>query len=278
MSVSIPASTSASKTSPNHDFLTVAAISVAVYALKALIHEGLGHALPAALLGAEVQKLTNAYVLFDESGLSLAALRLIAVGGVIANFIFGLLALAWLARFPPAKPGGKFFLWLLGHGNLWGGAGYLLALSFAGIGDMNALLQGIEPKLPYQLGLTLVGLLITIWTFFRAARSLNMFTGRQADRRKRGFLLTLTPFLLGGLSNIAATAVGMGSLTAIFFSSAGSTFGGMWMMIWTPFALGPVKNETPENPVTVGRDWRWVAAGAAALLFNLLWFGPGLVR
>ncbi|HXF48465.1 MAG TPA: hypothetical protein VNL73_03440 [Verrucomicrobiae bacterium] len=158
------------------DLLTVAAIGITVYLLSAFIHEAIGHGLTAFLVGAKVLQITNAYVETDHTGLSAWAVRAISAGGCAANFIFGAVFLIWHRKLRGGSAHLRYFLWLLGTINFLKGSGYMFALSFASFGDWHNFLHGLEPKLPWQIGLTLVGITIHMATFFTpSAPSMNFW-------------------------------------------------------------------------------------------------------
>ncbi|MGH8005201.1 MAG: hypothetical protein ACRECJ_10820 [Limisphaerales bacterium] len=259
------------------DLLTVAAIAIVTYLLSAFIHEAIGHGLTASLLGAKVLQITNAYVETDHTALSVWAVRAISAGGCVANFIFGSIFLVWLRNMQGGSAHLRYFLWLLGIINFLKGSGYMFALSFASFGDWHNFLQGLEPKLPSQIGLTLVGVVIHIGTFFYAVRTIDEFLG-QSFRRWSAFALTLTPYLVGGAVNSLAAAVGPGGAEAILFSAALATFGGTWLLVWIPTAVGTPRPTTSANPLTIARNVGWILLGLAGLGGYFFILGPGLIR
>ena len=258
------------------DLLTVAAIGITVYLLSALIHEAVGHGLTAYLVGARVLQITNAYVETDHTGLSAWAVRAISAGGCVANFIFGTIILVWYRKLRDSSAQLRYFLWLLGIINFFKGSGYMLALSFASFGDWNNFLEGIGNKLPWQLGLTALGAVIYMGTFFYAVRSIEEFLG-STSRRKRALALTLTPYLVGGIVNSLAAALGPGGTSAVFFSAALATFGGTWLLVWVPSAVGTPRFTTSVTPLTVSRGTGWILLGLVALGIYFFILGLGLI-
>ena len=116
------------------NIVIVASITIIAYLFAQLIHEGLGHGGMALLFGAKLIQVTNTNLQYDPTGISLSASRVIAAGGTLANMIVGVFAL-WYLRYALIKSVNmRFFLWLLGHINLFKSFGYLL-ITFAPIGD-----------------------------------------------------------------------------------------------------------------------------------------------
>lgn len=264
------------KTGFKINVFTVAAITVVVYLLAQFIHEGLGHGGMALLLGARITQITNTYMQNDPTGVSDSAVRAIALGGTLANVIVGVLVL-WLLRTSQIKSANmRYFLWLLGHVNLFKGFGYLL-ITLAPIGDWHDVVNGLPSQSLWMIGLTLLGALTSLGTFFYAARTLDEFIGKDTDRRRRAFTLTLFPYLFGGIVNVLATIIGLG-VTGYTFTGALATFGGTFLMVWLGLAVGRPKQNTLSEPVTPFYDNYWISIGCLAAIFYLFWFGSGLIR
>ncbi|MCI0331239.1 MAG: hypothetical protein L0196_09935 [candidate division Zixibacteria bacterium] len=259
------------------DLLTVGAIAVVTYLSSALIHEAIGHGLTAFLLGAKIRQITNAFVDTDDSGLSAWSVRAISAGGCLANFAFSTIFLVWHRKLRGGSAHLRYFLWLLGIINFFKGSGYMLALSFASFGDWYNFLQGLEHKLFWQIGLTALGAIVYMATFFYGIRSIEEFLGPE-NRRRRALVLTLTPYLIGGTVNSLAAALGPGGMSAVFLSAALATFGGTWLLVWVPTAVGTPRPTTTTHPLTVTRSFGWILVGLAGLGIYFFVLGPGLIR
>ena len=81
-----------------HDLLTVIAISIVVYTIANLLHEGLGHGGACLAVGCKPLLLTSVNFQGNEDGLAKWAIRLISAGGTIVNLIAGFIALALLRK------------------------------------------------------------------------------------------------------------------------------------------------------------------------------------
>jgi hypothetical protein len=258
------------------DNIILASITAIAFLFAQIIHEGLGHGGTALLFGAKIIQVTNTTLQFDPTGISLSASRVIALGGTLANVIVGVLVLWYLRTTSIKSANMRFFLWLLGLINLFKGFGYLL-ITFAPIGDWHVVVEGLPAQTIWMIGLTSLGAVTSLTTFFYAARTLDEFIGKDTDRRQRAFTLTLFPYLLGGTVNVLATIIGLG-LTIYTFTGALATFGGTFLMVWLGLAVGHPRPNTPLEPVTPFRDTGWLIAGVIAIVFYLFWFGSGLLR
>lgn len=258
------------------NILILASITIIAYLFAQVIHEGIGHGGMALLFGAKITQVTNTNLQYDPSGISLSASRLIAAGGTLANVIVGIFTLWYLRTALIQSSNMRFFLWLFGHINLFKGFGYLL-ITFAPIGDWHDVAEGLRSQTIWMIGLTLLGAITSLGTFFYATRTLDEFIGKDTDRRQRAFILTLIPYLLGGTVNVLATIIGLG-VSIYTFTGALATFGGTFLMVWLGFAVGNPKSNTPLEPLTPVKNTGWLIAGAVAIMFYLFWFGSGLIQ
>jgi hypothetical protein len=259
------------------DALAVVSLAVIVCFLEPVIHEGLGHGVAAVALGAPLQHVSSVDMAADESRLAPWAVRIVSAAGIISNLIFGILAIALLQRLRSASANVRYFLWLLGHSNLFVGSGYMLALSFASFGDIADIVAGLSWALLAQLASTAIGLAIARATFFHAAKTLDEFIG-PVDRRRRAIMLTVLPYFVIGIVNTLAGVLNPVGPQYILISAAAASFGGHMPIAYLPFALRVPRPTTPAVPLTPVRDSRWMAAAALslALLFAIL--APGVPR
>ncbi len=268
------------KTEPTENnqvnYLTLAAITILAYMLAQLVHEGLGHGFAAWLAGAHINQITNTYLDFESSGLSVETLRWIAAAGSAANVLVGLASLIKLRTGLFKNDNLRFFAWLFGIINLLKGFGYLL-LTFAPIGDWNELVQGLPFQTAWMIGLTLLGAIASLATFFYAARTLDEFIGQSPERRRHALTLTIIPYLIGGTANLLASIIGLG-VTIYAFTGSLATFGGTWLLVWVGFAVGKPRAETPAASNLPSQSTGWLIVGGLSLIIYFFWFGGGLIR
>jgi hypothetical protein len=224
-----------------------------------------------------VQHVSSVDLAYDQSSVAEPANRTIASAGILANLLFGIIALALLARLRTAGANTRYFLWLFGHSNLFVGSGYLLALSFAGFGDIQALVEGLTRGPILQVTFTLVGVAIALATYFHAARTLDEFLGRE-NRQQRTFALAVVPYFIIGLVNTAAGALNPESPTLILLSAAAASFGGNMPMAWLPFATRRIRDATPERPLTPRSDGFWITSAIASVVLLFVVLAPGAPR
>lgn len=268
--------TAAGRAVPN-DLLTIGAIALLVGLIGTIVHEALGHGLAVIAVGGELTRVTSVDAEFPDAGIGEWARRFIAAAGVIANLIVGLLAFGGLRAARGAT--WRYFLWLLGFSNILVGGGYLLALSFAGFGDVDVFVQGLPHRTLWQLGSTVIGVLLSFAGLFAGLRLLDPFLGwERAARRQRALGLALVPYFAIGLASIAAGALNPTDPLLILISAGASSFGGNAFMAWLPLWVRPERPTTPREPLTIVRSWPWIMAGIVALAIRLIVLGPGVPR
>jgi hypothetical protein len=262
---------------PRIDLLTVGAIAIVAYLISVFTHEALGHGVATLLVGGHVNRVTS--VDLESSAVSHAGLRFIAAAGCLAQFILAGVLLASCRSRPPANPNTRYFGWLLAHVSLFMAAGYLMVLSFVPFGDWHVFAAGLPGELFVRIGLTALGIAVSFAALISAARTLDIFLGRDTRARgRRAVALTLTPYLVGSAANTLAGALNPVSALLILSSGAAASFGGTSFLAWTSFWVRGPRDETPETPRTPTRSTGWIAAGVAALLIYLLVLGPGIPR
>lgn len=264
------------------DLQTVAAMAIIAYLLSAIIHEALGHGLAALLLGAKIRHVTSLDLVSNTAGLGAWSIRAIAAAGCVAQFIVaGVLYLVYRATAATAAPDRRYFLWLFMTINLFIPAGYLMALSFAPFGDWNDFVQGLPLQVVWRLAFTLSGVAISLAALFGAVRGLAPFIGRDKQMRyRRGFALTLTPYLVGSLANTLAGVFNPDSPLLILSSAAAASFGGTIFLFWTGYVAwaSPPTADTPTKPLTIARSPIWIGMGVVALIIYFFVLGPGIPR
>ena len=149
-----------SQSSIHDDTLTLCAISCLAAMLADVLHEGIGHAALALLMGAPSGNLSTVAwsSAFDS--------RLVAAGGTLANLAAA--AVFWIAlrSAQEASVHRKYFLLLSAVFNLFDGTGYFF---FSGVTDFGDWAQVIRPMQPHGLwrGLLIV---VGVATYYGAVR------------------------------------------------------------------------------------------------------------
>jgi hypothetical protein len=275
-----PASASASQTPADQrpsDALTVAAIAIVAYLLAAVVHEGLGHGLTAAVLGARDLRLSTAALHLDDASISREASRAISIAGPLAGLLVGSLLALCHAATQSSNAEFRYCLWLTAYVCLFANGGYLMALSFASFGDIHGFVGGLPAPFAWRLGLTVFGAAISFVTVFLAGRTLDEFLGT-SRRRNRAARLLVISYFAGSCPLILSTLLGKEGFHLALVSAIPATLGGTILLLYTILAVGRARSSTAPVPLTPQRSLLWCSAGVLALLIYGFVLGPGVPR
>jgi hypothetical protein len=106
------------------DPLTVACIAVVAYLVAAVVHEGLGHGLTAAVLGARNIRLSAAVLRSDATSVSQEGRRIIGIAGPLTGLLVGFLLALHQAKTRSQRAEFRYFLWLTAYVCLFANGGY----------------------------------------------------------------------------------------------------------------------------------------------------------
>lgn len=269
--------TSPGETAARIDIVTVSAIAIVTFLISTVAHEALGHGLASLLVGLHPTRVTSVDLEVSFTGVPAWKVRVVAAAGCAANLVLAGIAITLMRILRPQTPTTRFFLWLLGTNNLLIPGGYMMVLTFLGIGDWNDFVQGLPNVFIWQLGITLLGIILSLAGLFWGARNIDPFLGTQ-KRGRRALTLTLTAYLAGATANTLAGVLNPTSPMLILISAAASSFGGTVWLLWINAAVRKPDATTSPVALTPQRNWLWIALGIAALLVYFLLLGPGLPR
>jgi hypothetical protein len=267
------------ETAAHIDIVTVSAIAIVAFLISTVAHEALGHGLVSLLVGLHPTRVSSVDLEVSFTGIPAWKVRVVAAAGCVANLVLAGIAITLLRVLRTETPTTRFFLWLLGTNNLLIPGGYMMVLTFVGIGDWNDFVQGLPNMFVWRLGITLLGVIISLAGLFWGARNIDPFLGNQKRvRGRRALTLTLTAYLAGATANTLAGILNPTSPMLILISAAASSFGGTIWLLWINAAIGRSQPTTPAIALTPQRDWLWITLGIVALLVYFLVLGPGLPR
>ena len=265
------------KAPPRCDRLTIAAVAVVAYLCSVVTHEALGHGLVAILLGLHPTRVSSVDLEVSFLHVPLWKMRLVSAAGCAANLLLAAFAMV-AGRFSTRRSAAtRYFLWLLATIDLLIPGGYLMVLTFPGIGDWGDFVRGLSHPTLWKSGLTLLGIAISFYGLRWGVRHLEPFLGGPYSRR-RAWSLTLVPYLAGSATNTLAGVLNPTSPWLILISAAAATFGGTSWLLWIGALAARRRQPEPALQNLLARDRGWLVAGAVSLLIFFLVLGPGLPR
>jgi len=243
-----------------HSKATIISMAVISMGLAALLHEALGHAIPAWLRGDMVTQLTSNHLS------DLRPDRLVETGGTIVNLFAGAVALAASFR---ARPNLRFFLWFFAAVNLLDGAGYFLFSGISGTGDWAAVIAGLPQQVVLRAAMAIFGAVLYFLCLKLLAIGLRPFLATRSEYNTIGRL----PYLAACAFYCVAGAFDPLGIRLLFLSTIPAAFGGLSGLLW---ADGLLPGHAPLEPlrVTPSPAWWWTA-GVFALVF-ILTLGRGI--
>ena len=152
-----------SKTKINIDLVTLIAISITAWSLANFLHEVIGHAGSAALLGIPVRAVstTTMYIEWDQIG-SVVEDRIINAAGVGMNLLSGIIALLYLRSPKVTHSATRYFLWLFSTISFTIVTMNLISASLIGEGDWAVFIREFERRELWKAGIIVVGFLLAI--------------------------------------------------------------------------------------------------------------------
>lgn len=263
------------------DIPTMVAVGATAYLGAALLHEGLGHLGGCAIGGGTPLGFSVAVAGCTET--SPAGHRWESAGGALANLAAGGSFAASLLLAPPKTGPEYFFLWLSAVVNLYQAAGYLMAGPWIPVGDWGSagFLRDVSPRLPAQIGLSVLGLGLTAGTVFLGNHLAGpLLGGEPGTRRSRQWTTTLLPYLVGS-TLITGSALLTRAGPEFAVTAAISTFVGTLFLAYVPLFFSddffyPAESARSGTALSIPRSTAWLVVGSVAVLASIFVFGPGL--
>ena len=259
------------------DIPTLVAISIIAWALVIVMHEIVGHAGTAALMGIPVRAVstTTAYLAWDHIQ-SVGQYRIIHINGTAANLVTGAIALLVLQFLKPKSKALRYFLWLFTTMSFVIVIMYLVSATAVGACDWMEVLTDLEPRSLYTAVVVAAGVLFAIPGY-----ALPLRAWMPDLKRDRSVLLKVTAIPV--LTLIITQTLSMVGSPFGFQSPESSHLIGMvfiyihfvvWAVLVNVISV-PRSSEAIES-IELRRSSMWLVAGIIVLLIFLLVLGPGL--
>ncbi len=256
------------------DVPTLIAVSAVAWALVDVLHEIVGHAGAALLLGIPVKAVstTTVYIAGDQIH-SFADVRTIDAAGSVLNLVTGGLALLALRSGKVTSAASRYFLWLFATISL-----IVVTLNLLVGSDLSEVISGLKPEGLWKAGLFATGVLVAIVGY---ALPLRLWMPNLRDNRRLQLKITAVPVAVVvvvqtlSVAKSPFTAVPMSSGTnALMTVVALSFFLGLWLVA-VNLIQRPRSNE-PVEGIQLTRSKSWLVIGLIVFLIFVAVLGPGL--
>ncbi len=257
------------------DLPTVTAIALVAYAVSNVLHEAAGHGGACLALGGKPLVLSSVHFECGDQAMSALAVRGVAAGGTIVNFIAGVLALAVFKTVNPSrKPHVAYFLWLFTTLNLLSGAGYFLFSGVGGIGDWAEVARGVMPAIVWRPAMAVFGGALYFLLARQSALWLRSLAGCGELSMRRSKLFTVPAYFAGGVLYCVAGLFNPVGPILIAISAAAASFGGASGLLWLTSFLR--RGDYSAAPAELDRSYVWIVAGCVVSLIFVAILGPGI--
>jgi hypothetical protein len=263
------------------DIPTLVAISIVAWVLVVSLHEIVGHAVPAVLMGLDVRMATSTGVDIPSDQVSYdlwssGKARILLAGGTVVNLLTGTIALLLLHIRKPTSKAFQYFLWLFTTFSYVIVIMYLVSVTAIGAGDWIVIVQDLDPKNTYiaiiigaGILFALPGYALPLWEWMPDLK------GNRLTLLKITFIpvlaLTITQILSTLRSPFRNELGGQNPLVA-------SVFVCIHFVIWAILVnLIPIPRSSDGiESISLGRSPFWLLAGIVFFLFFALVLGAGL--
>ena len=256
------------------DVPTLIALSTVAWALADVLHEVVGHAGAAVLLGVPVRAVstTTVYIAADQIH-SLGDVRTIHAAATVLNLVTGGLALLALRSRRVRSAASRYFLWLFATFSF-----IVVTLNLVAGADWEEVTIGLEPRGLWRAGVVAAGVLVAVVGY---VLPLRLWMPDLRENRKLQLKITAIPVavlivvqaLSVARSPFAAQTIGSGQ-NALVTVVALSLFFGLWLAL-VNLVQRPRSTE-PVESIRLTRSTGWLAVGLLVFVLFVAVLGPGL--
>jgi len=250
------------------DTLTIIAVSLIAAIIADVLHEAIGHAALALLMGAQSGMLSS--VAWSSSYES----RLVAAGGTLVNLAAGAIFWWMLRRAGNSSATTRFFLLLCTAFNLFDGTGYFFFSGVTNFGDWARVIANSHPHWLWRIVLLIGG----IASYYGAVLLVGVGYVREFGVRAqdaRMLPLTIVPYVcaialiaFSGLFN----PIGM---MLVWQSALPATAGAYCGLLWFRYYI-PEGTSLGRSAKTISRSYAWIVSSGTLVVLFIAVFGRGI--
>jgi hypothetical protein len=263
---------------PRDSLAMLAALGILAYAASMMTHEALGHGGYCLAVGGHSVLLTAWEESCDFPGVPPLAVK---AAGPLAQLAAGLLAWLILRHSAPKGARPRYLLWMYMVFNLFISSSYVAFSGVSDFGDAAELIAGHQPRIVWQTGLVLLGLVIYALSIQATALEFREFTNRDGET-SRLYRLVWVPYLSAGVFACCTAALNqtMEHQTMKYAAAIGlaslSSFGSGAGLFCLPAAQRRMTSQhsSPADYVRWSAGWGIAAALVIAIFLLLTRPGP----
>lgn len=261
---------------------TLIAISIIAWAMVDIMHEIVGHAGAAIIMGIPVKAVstTTAYIYVNweqfltEHGLN--PIRLFTLGGTIVNIVTGALALLALKWKKATNSAIGYFLWLFATFSMIIVAMNMVTNTLMGFGDWTEFISTMEQENIWKTIIIMVGLVLMVTGYVLSLRQwVPSMKGHRLTLLKITAIPVATMIVVQTLSLIKSP---FATLPPESNHILASSFAYIHFILWVIVVnLIPGPHSTDNlDAVRLPRSNVWLVLGFIVFIFFILVLGPGI--
>jgi hypothetical protein len=259
-----------------NDLLTIIAISALSWILVNIIHEFFGHAVFGMLAGLKLNAVstTTAYLNVNwDDPISLSFLQL---GGVVMNFVTGLIAFLFLKFKKPANSQISLFLWLFTSFSYIIIVMNLISVTIIGGGDIPGLINTFNNPKAAKIIVLIIGFTIMITGYIFIQKSfIPKMKGHRTILISITFIPVLTMIVVQTLSLLKSPFAWLPPAQNHLLASVFAYFHFILWALVVNIVPCSNKSNSIENVFTA-KSIYWITIGIIILLFYIFILGPGI--
>jgi hypothetical protein len=259
------------------DIPTLVAVSIVAWALANMLHEIIGHAGAAVLLGIQVRaaSTTTVAIAWDQIQ-SIGEYRVIHAGGTVVNLLTGALALLALRRGERTSVASHYFLWLFATFSAIVVTMNLVSAPLIGGGDWIEFLTGLEPRDAWKACIIGTGGLLAVIGYVLPLRFwMPCLKGSRLLQVGITVIPLITVIVAQTLSLAKSPFVRLPPESNHLVASVFAYFHFVLWVVLVNLIPGPRSSE-PVQCIHLPRSSAWLVLGLFVLVFYVAVLGPGI--
>jgi hypothetical protein len=242
-----------------------------------MLHEIVGHAGVAVLLGVQVRAVSTTTVAIDWDQIrAIGEYRVIHGGGTVVNLLTGALALLALRRGDKTSVALHYFLWLFATFCAIVVTMNLVSAPLIGGGDWIEFLTGVEPRNVWKACIIGTGALLAVIGYVLPLRFwMPCLKGSRLLQVGMTVIPVITVIVVQTLSLAKSPFVRLPPESNHLVASIFAYFHFVLWVVLANLIPGPRSSE-PVERVHLPRSNAWLALGLVVLVFYVAVLGPGI--
>jgi len=258
------------------DILTLIAISVIAWSLANFLHEAIGHAGSAALLGIPVRAVSTTTMYIEWSQIDSAAQNVIIhAAGTGLNLFSGIIALLLLRSQKVTDSATRYFLWLFSTVSFILVTINLISAPLIGGGDFSVIIQETENRQMWKAIIIGVGVILTIPGY---VLPLRYWLPNMRGHRKTLLIITVIPALtMIIVQSLSLVGSPFSRLPPEYNHLLASVFAYLHFVLWVILVnILPVPKSTRSiESIRFPRSIIYLSIGLFVGIFFITVLGPG---